>query len=89
VELVKKMMADPVLLRNDEHLKNLAEKESLLKEQAFRLAELEEQLQAQSSAAAATRKSASKLVVPQAYSPSEEELQESFLRVKEFPSYRH
>jgi hypothetical protein len=54
-----------------------------LKEQALRLAELEEQLKAQCSAAAATSQAASDLFVPQPCSPSEKELHEAFLHVKE------
>ena len=65
LELIKKMIADSVSLRTDEDLKDLAKNQSLFKEQALRLAELEEKLKALSSAAHATRKVASELVVPQ------------------------
>jgi hypothetical protein len=68
------MIADAASLRNYEHLKDFAEKESLLIDQALCLSELEEQLKAQSSAAAVTSKAAFESVVPQPYSPSEEEL---------------
>ena len=53
LEVVSKMIADAASKRDDAHSKELAEKESLLIDQARRLSELKEQLVAQSSAAAA------------------------------------
>ena len=47
------MIADAASKRDDAHSKELAEKESLLIDQAHRLSELKEQLVAQSSAVAA------------------------------------
>jgi hypothetical protein len=62
------MLADAASLRKDEHLKDLAQKESLLIVQALRLSELEEKLKAQSSAAAATSIAAFESVLPHMYS---------------------
>jgi len=84
MELVSKIIADAASLRNDEHLKDLAEKESLLIDQALRLSELEEQLKTESSAAAVTSKAAFESVVPQPYSPLEEELHGVFVIAKGF-----
>jgi hypothetical protein len=78
LELVTNMIVDATFLRNDAHLKELAEKGSLLIDKALRLSKLEEQLIAQYSAAAVTSKAAFESIVPQPYSPSEEELHEVF-----------
>ena len=58
LEVVSKMIADAASIRDDAHSEELAEKESLLIDQARRLSELKEQLVAQSSAAAAPSKAA-------------------------------
>jgi hypothetical protein len=58
----------------------------LLIDQARRLSELKEQLEAQSSAAAAPSKAAFESVYPQPYSPSEEELDEVFVEAQN-PSF--
>jgi hypothetical protein len=76
LEVVSKMIADAASKRDDAHSKELAEKEPLLIDQARRLSELKEKLEAQSSAVTAPRKAVSESADPQQYSPSEEELHE-------------
>jgi CRISPR/Cas system-associated protein Csm6 len=76
------MIADAASKRDDVHSKELAEKESLLIDQARRLSELKEQLEAQSSAAAASGKALSESVDMQPYSASDAELQKVLAKAK-------
>jgi hypothetical protein len=82
LEVASKMIADAASKRDDLHSKELAEKESLLIDQARRLSELKEQLEAQSYAAAAPSKAVSESADVQPYSASEEELHEVFAQAK-------
>jgi hypothetical protein len=68
------MIADAASKRDDAHSKELAEKESLLFNQARRLSELKKKLEAQSSAADAPSKALSESADVQPYSPSEEKV---------------
>jgi hypothetical protein len=76
MEVVSKMIADAASKREDVHSKELAEKESLLIDQARRLSELKDKLEAKSSAAAAPSKAVSESVDVQPYSSSDAELHE-------------
>jgi hypothetical protein len=82
LEVLSTMIADAASKRDDAHSKELAEKEFLLIDQASRLSELKDQLEAQSSAAAAPRKAVSELADMQPYSASKEELHEVLAQAK-------
>ena len=83
MEIVSKMISDAASKRDDAHSKELAEKESLLIDQARRLSELKEQLEAQSSAAAASSKAVSESVDVQPYFASDAELQKVLVKANE------
>ena len=82
MEVVSKMIADAASKREDAHFKELAEKEFLLIDQARRLSELKEQLEAQSSAAATSIKAVSESVDVQPYFASDAELQKVLVKAK-------
>jgi hypothetical protein len=82
MEVISKMISDAASKRDDAHSKELAEKEPLLIDQARRLSELKEKLEAQSSVAAAPSKAVSESVDVQPYSASDAELHEVLTKAK-------
>ena len=82
MEVISKMISDAASKRDDAHSKELAEKEPLLIDQARRLSELKEQLEAQSSAAAASSRAVSESVDVQPYFASDAELQKVLVKAK-------
>jgi hypothetical protein len=82
LEVLSKMIADAASKRDDEHSKELAEKKSLLIDQARRLSELKEQLEAQSSAAAASSRAVSESVDVQPYFAPDAEFQKVLAKAK-------